>query len=373
MDERDTHTEHMRRALSIAARGWGQVSPNPMVGVVIVDAAGATIGEGWYEGPRGAPHAEIRALREAGEHARGATAYCSLEPCDHHAATPPCTQALIDAGVSRVVVAALDLNPLVDGRGIARLRGAGIEVIDGPLAEEAHRLNAAFERHVTTGMPFVVFKSAASLDGKTAAADGTSRWITSQQAREDAHRLRAWADAVVVGAGTVVADDPRLTARVPDLPDAWQPLRVVVDAGGRVPATAAVFDGEAPTLVATTERAPEDRIRTWQAAGAEVTVLETDAAERVSAPALARALGKRDVQGALLEGGATLAWSFLRDGLVDRIVQYLAPVVIGGASAQGVVAGVGFAPIDHALRLSFERVERIGPDLRVEADVHRDH
>ena len=213
-------TDHMREALSLAERGWGHVSPNPLVGALVVADDGAVVGRGWYEGPRGQPHAEVRALAEAGDRAASATLYCTLEPCDHHASTPPCTRAVIDARVRRVVVGAEDPNPLVDGRGLARLRDAGIEVLDGVLAEEAHRLNAAFERHVRTGLPFVVWKTAASLDGKTAAADGSSRWITSAEARADAHRLRAWADAVIVGAGTVLADDPALTARSPAAPAA---------------------------------------------------------------------------------------------------------------------------------------------------------
>jgi diaminohydroxyphosphoribosylaminopyrimidine deaminase/5-amino-6-(5-phosphoribosylamino)uracil reductase len=373
MDAPDTHIEHMREALALAERGLGHVSPNPMVGAVVVDASGVTIGRGWYAGPRGAPHAEVRALREAGDRARGATVYSSLEPCDHHASTPPCTDALIAAGVARVVVAATDPNPLVDGRGIARLRAAGVEVIEGVLAEEAHRRNCAFDCHIRTGLPFVVWKVAASLDGKTAARDGSSRWISSPEARADAHRLRAWSDAIVVGAGTVVADDPHLTVRAPELADARQPTRVVVDSSGRVDPAAAVFDDGAPTLVATTERAPEARVRAWEAAGAEAMVLEADRSGGVSPIALVAALGKRDVQGVLLEGGATLAWSFLREDAIDRVVQYIAPLVVAGASAHGVVAGEGFAPIDTARRLSFRRVERVGPDLRVEADVHRDH
>jgi diaminohydroxyphosphoribosylaminopyrimidine deaminase/5-amino-6-(5-phosphoribosylamino)uracil reductase len=372
MDEHDTDTRHMRAALALAERGWGHVSPNPMVGAVLVDAGGAVVGNGWYEGPRGAPHAEIRALREAGDRAQGGTLYCSLEPCDHHGATSPCTDAILAAQVRRVVVGAGDPNPLVDGRGIAHLREAGVEVVTDVLGADAHRLNAAFERHVTSGLPFVVWKVASSLDGKTAAADGTSQWITSPEARADAHKLRAWADAVIVGAGTVRTDDPRLTARAEAFPHAWQPLRVVVDAGGRTPPSAHVFDDGGPTLVATTERAPEPRIHEWTQAGADVSVLEADQAGGVSPAALVRELGKRDVQGALLEGGPTLAWSFLRDDVVDRIVHYLAPSIIGGAGALGAVAGAGFVPVDAARPLSFERVERVGPDLRVEADVHRD-
>jgi diaminohydroxyphosphoribosylaminopyrimidine deaminase/5-amino-6-(5-phosphoribosylamino)uracil reductase len=372
MDAPDTHGEHMREALALAERGLGHVSPNPMVGALVVDASDTVLARSWYAGPRGAPHAEVLALRAAGDRARGATVYCSLEPCDHHASTPPCTDALIAAGVARVVVAAGDPNPLVDGRGLTHLRDAGIDVIDGVLAEEAHRLNAAFERHITTGLPFVVWKIAASLDGKTAAHDGTSQWITSPEARADAHRLRAWSDAIVVGAGTVLTDDPRLTVREAGLAEARQPTRVVVDSGGRVASSAAVFDDDASTLVATTDRAPDARVRAWEMAGAEVLVLDADVSGGVSPTDLLVALGKRDVQGVLLEGGATLAWSFLRDGAIDRIVQYIAPVLVGGTAAHGVVAGSGFAPIEHARRVSYRRIDRIGPDLRVEADVHRD-
>ncbi len=371
MDGQDTNTRYMHEALTLAERGWGHVSPNPMVGVLVIDTAGEVVGRGWYEGPRGAPHAEVRALREAGERARGGTLICSLEPCNHHGSTPPCTQALIDAGIATVIVAATDPNPLVDGRGLRRLREAGLQVHTGVLAEEATRLNAAFERHVTTGRPFLIWKVAASLDGKTAARDGSSRWITSPEARADAHRLRAWADAVIVGAGTVLADDPQLTVRREDLTDAWQPLRVVVDASGRVPPTAAVFRQPGPVIVATSERAGS-QVAAWHGVDAEVVVLEPDPTGGVSPVGLLRELGKRDVQGALLEGGASLAWSFLRDGAIDRIVQYVAPRVIGGARATGIAGGDGFAPVDAALGLTFARIDTVGPDLRVEADVHRD-
>jgi diaminohydroxyphosphoribosylaminopyrimidine deaminase/5-amino-6-(5-phosphoribosylamino)uracil reductase len=370
MNGHDTDVTHMREALAVAERGWGHVSPNPMVGAVVL-AGDEVVGRGWYEGPRGAPHAEVRALREAGDRARGATVVCTLEPCNHHGATPPCTEALVAAGVARVVVAATDPNPLVDGSGIARLRDAGIEMRAGVLGDEAHRLNAAFERHVTTGTPFVVWKVATSLDGKTAARDGSSRWITSEAARLDAHRLRAWADAIVVGAGTVVADDPSLTARHPELGAAWPPLRVVIDATGSIPASAAIFDGGAPTLVATTA-AGESAVTRSLPSGVDVAICAADATGGVAPGALLEALGKRDVQGVLLEGGATAAWSFLRDGVVDRIVQYIAPRIVGGAQAPSAVMGEGFAPIDAALNLSFVRVDAVGPDIRVEADVHRD-
>jgi diaminohydroxyphosphoribosylaminopyrimidine deaminase/5-amino-6-(5-phosphoribosylamino)uracil reductase len=365
----DQAASFMQRALELAERGWGRVSPNPMVGAVVV-REGSVVGEGWHEGP-GSRHAEVMALGEAGDAAVGATVYVTLEPCDHTGRTGPCTAALTDAGIRRVIAAAGDPNPVVGGRGFATLRAAGIEVEMGILEAAAHSLNRAFERHVVTGLPSVTLKMASSLDGKAAAADGSSRWITGPAARSDVQRLRAWADAVVVGAGTALADDPALTVRERPWTQARPPLRVVVDTAGRVPPSGHLFDDGAPTLVATTDLAPDERVRGWTAAGAEVLALDRGAGG-VSIPALVRALGKRDVQGVVVEGGPTLAWSFVEEGLVDRIVVYLAPVLVGGAAAPGVVMGAGFAPIAEALALDVTSVERIGDDLKVEADVHRD-
>jgi diaminohydroxyphosphoribosylaminopyrimidine deaminase/5-amino-6-(5-phosphoribosylamino)uracil reductase len=365
----ERHEADMRRALELAERGWGRVSPNPLVGALVRSSAGDVVGEGWHEGP-GTPHAEAVALAVAGAEARGATVITTLEPCNRFGRTPPCTTALIAAGVARVVIGATDPD-LGDGTpGIAELRGAGIEVMAGVLGAECRELNEAFERHVLTGRPFVIVKSASSLDGKTAAADGTSRWITSDEARADVQCLRAWSDAVVVGSGTVIADDPSLTVRDERYADARPPRRVVLDSTGRISAEARVFDGSAPTLVATTDRTPHDRVSAWEEAGAEVVIIDRDEAGRVSVPGLLDALGKRDVQGMLVEGGARLAWAFVDGGLVDRFVFYLAPKVIGGENAPGMVAGAGFMPVDAALGLAFERVERIGPDLKVVARVH---
>lgn len=359
----------MHRALELAERGWGRVSPNPLVGAVVT-GGDHVLGEGWHEGP-GTPHAEIVALQRAGEGARGSTLVSSLEPCNRYGRTPPCTRAIIDAGVARVVVGAFDPNLGPDEPGVAELRAAGVEVVAGVLAEEAERQNAAFLTHVRTGLPSVVLKMAASLDGKSAARDGSSRWITGGEARADVQRLRAWADAVVVGAGTALADDPSLTVRDPRFASAAAPLRVVVNASGRLPAEGRLFDGAAPTLVATTEQAPDRRRAEWESAGAEVQVCERDANGGVSLPALMAALGKRDVQGVLMEGGATLAWSAVRDGIVDRVVFYLAPLLLGGAGARSAIEGAGFASITDALRLKVTSVERIGDDLRWEGDVLR--
>lgn len=365
----EDHERHMRRALELAALGRGLVSPNPMVGAVIV-RDGRVVGEGWHEGP-GTPHAEIRALAAAGTLARGATLYCTLEPCDHVGRTPPCTLAILDSGLARAIVAAGDPNPLVDGRGLRRLRSSGVDVETGVLEEPSRRLNAAFERHVVTGLPFVTLKAAASLDGKTAARDRSSKWITGEVARADVQRLRGAADAIIVGAGTVVDDDPALTVRDPAY-RGRSPLRVVVDASGRVHADARVFDGSAPTFVATTARADRGAVEAWSATGAEVVAFDQDETEGVSLPELMAHLGKRDLQNVLVEGGATLAWSFVRERLVDRVVLYLAPKLVGGARAPGVLMGEGFAPIGGAAALGIVSVELLGDDVKVEADVHRD-
>lgn len=360
---------YLERAIALAERGRGIVSPNPMVGALVVSADGRIVGQGWHEGP-GMPHAEAMALREAGAAARGSTLYSSLEPCSHFGRTPPCTRAVIDAGVARVVAGLRDPNPVVDGSGYRELRAAGIEVHEGILAEEAARQNEAFVKHVRTGLPFIVWKMAASLDGKVAARDGTSRWITGEAARADVHRLRAWSDAILVGAGTALVDDPSLTVREPGYRGA-PPIRVLADARGRVAPTGDLFDDAAPTLVATTELAPVDRVDAWRAAGADVLVYRPEG-DRVPIGELVADLGKRDVQGVLLEGGPTLAFSAVEEGVVDKVILYLAPRLIGGEEAPGVLGGRGFAPVASALRLRVRSFDRIGDDLRVEADVHRD-
>ncbi|MDP9242837.1 MAG: bifunctional diaminohydroxyphosphoribosylaminopyrimidine deaminase/5-amino-6-(5-phosphoribosylamino)uracil reductase RibD, partial [Actinomycetota bacterium] len=246
----------MRRALELAEEGRGSAAPNPVVGAIVV-RDGRSVGEGFHRGP-GTPHAEVAALVQAGELARGATLYTTLEPCTHFGRTPPCTQAIVDAGVARVVSALRDPHAIVDGKGFARLSEAGIRLSEGVRADEAARQLQAYTKHITTRLPFVVLKMAATLDGKVAARDGTSRWITGEAARADAHRLRAASDAVLVGSGTALADDPSLTVRDATPPE-HPPLRVLVDPRGRVDERHRLFDGSAPTLVATTDRSSEER------------------------------------------------------------------------------------------------------------------
>jgi diaminohydroxyphosphoribosylaminopyrimidine deaminase / 5-amino-6-(5-phosphoribosylamino)uracil reductase len=361
--ERDPDEAWMARAVALAEGGRGTVSPNPMVGAVLV-RDGRVVGEGFHRAP-GQPHAETLALAAAGTAAAGATCYVTLEPCAHHGRTPPCADALVAAGVARVVAAVSDPDPRVDGAGLARLRAAGVAVAVGAGAEAAATQNAAYLTHRRLGRPRVTLKAAASLDGKVAAPDGTSRWITGPAARADAHRLRAEADAVMVGAGTALADDPRLTVRLPG----WtgrQPLRVLVDAAGRVGADGHLFDGEAETLVATTPAVPTAAVEAWKAAGAEV--LECDPApdgSGVDLHHLARALGQRGVLELMVEGGPRLQASLWAAGLADRLVWYLAPLAIGGQAAPGLLGGEGAATLAGARRLRLASVDRLGDDLRV--------
>ncbi|WP_223167291.1 bifunctional diaminohydroxyphosphoribosylaminopyrimidine deaminase/5-amino-6-(5-phosphoribosylamino)uracil reductase RibD [Nonomuraea sp. SYSU D8015] len=428
---------HMARAVELAARGHGTTSPNPVVGCVVLDAAGAVAGEGFHA-YAGGPHAEVVALSQAGERARGGTAYVTLEPCDHTGRTGPCSRALLDAGIARVVVAVADPSPKAAG-GAARLRAAGVAVTMGVLSAAAERVNEEWLTYARLGRSHVTWKFAATLDGRSAAEDGTSQWITSAEARADVHRLRAAADAIVAGIGTVLADDPRLTARPAPAPwpgsvarssldgdrdgstrsdtavaaapgaaarvgaggageadtvraappaetgaagvgassprgtDAAQalnagrvvgagggangrvPLRVVVDTEARTPPGARVLDDEAPTLIAVAEGVGTEL-------KADLLRLPRHG-DGLDLHALLRELAAREVVSVFLEGGPTLAGSFLRQGLVDRVVAYVAPALLGsGRSALG-AAGVG--TIGRMHRLTFDEISPIGPDVRL--------
>jgi diaminohydroxyphosphoribosylaminopyrimidine deaminase / 5-amino-6-(5-phosphoribosylamino)uracil reductase len=366
----------MARAVALAEGGRGAVSPNPMVGAVLV-LDGRVVGEGFHRAA-GEPHAESVALAAAGPLAAGATCYVTLEPCTHHGRTPPCVDALLAAGVARVVAAVPDPDRRVDGSGLARLRAAGVTVTVGVGADTAAEQNAAYLTHRRLGRPRVTLKAAASLDGKVAAPDGSSQWITGPAARADAHRLRAEADAVAVGAGTALADDPRLTARLPRPTGARpsghagrQPVRVLVDAAGRVGADGHLFDTAAPTFVATTTAAPAGAVEAWRRAGAEVLVCPEaprgDGGRGVDLAELAAALGRRGVLELLVEGGPRLHASFWAAGLADRLVWYLAPLVIGGDGAPGLLRGGGAATLAEARKLKIASVDRLGADLRVVA------
>lgn len=333
----------MRRAIALAALGLGSTSPNPCVGAVILDATGAVAGEG-HTAPAGGPHAEVEALCAAGDRARGGTAVVTLEPCNHVGRTGPCTAALIAAGIVRVVVGVRDPNPQATG-GVETLRGAGVDVEVGVRAAEAAHGLRYWLTALPRRRPYLIWKYAATLDGRSAAADGTSRWITSEAARADVHALRGTVDAIIAGVGTVLADDARLTVRGAGAPRT--PLRVVVDSSGRTPENALVRDGAAAT---------------WIATAADVGAA---ADGRVDLGRLLAGLYARGVRGALLEGGPTLAGAFLAAGLVDEVVGYVAPKLLGaGAAALG---PAGVTGIDAAIELDITDITRLGPDLRLTA------
>ncbi len=347
----------MSRALRLAARGLHTTTPNPRVGCVIV-RDGEVVGEGWHERAGGA-HAEIRALDMAGPRARGATAYVTLEPCSHHGRTPPCVEALIGAGLVRVIAAMIDPNPLVGGQGIAALRAAGIQAVAGLLESEARELNVGFVARMTRGWPWVRMKLAASLDGKTALANGRSQWITSAAARRDGHRWRARACAILTGIGTVKDDDPQLTVR--DIATARQPLRVLVDSRLDVPLSARILDG-GNVLVAVAVDDPA-KAAALRSRGAEVLVLR-NAAGKVELADLLRELGRRGINEVHVEAGFKLNGSLLREGLVDELLIYFAPCLIGDA-AQGMFNLPELSELADRRHLQWHEVRRVGEDLRI--------
>lgn len=342
----------MRRAVRLAARALGATSPNPVVGCVVTDASGTVVGEGYHRSA-GGPHAEVHALAEAAEAARGGTAFVTLEPCNHTGRTGPCAQALIDAGIARVVYAVADPNPQATG-GADTLRAAGVQVERGLLEESAAAGNAAWLTSVRLRRPYILWKYAATLDGRVAAADGSSRWITSAESRADVHRLRAEADAVVVGSGTLRADDPHLAVR--GVAGAVQPLRVVLDSNATIEPGARVLDDAAPTLIAVADDTKTDL--------PDVLRLPRTATG-LDVPALLTALYARGVRSVLLEGGPTLAGAFVAAGAVDKVVGYLAPALLGAGPAA--LADAGISTLADALRLEVTETLRLGPDLRVTA------
>jgi diaminohydroxyphosphoribosylaminopyrimidine deaminase/5-amino-6-(5-phosphoribosylamino)uracil reductase len=351
----------MRAALGLARRGLGKVWPNPAVGCVIVKD-GQVVGRGWTQ-PGGRPHAEAEALARAGAAAKGATAYVSLEPCSHHGRTPPCAEALIAAGIARVVAALEDPDPRVAGSGFARLREAEIAVDIGLCAAEAAELNAGFLCRVTHGRPLVTLKLATSLDGRIATASGESRWITGPAARERSHLLRATHDAVLVGSGTALADDPRLTCRLPGL-ERRSPVRIILDRTLRLPAALKLFTEarEVTTWLVTSASADKTDVLARARLGVEVLALETNEAGGIDLAAMLRALGDKGVTRLLVEGGGTIAAALLRAGLVDRLVWMRAPLAIGGDGIAA-LATLGLGALADAPRFVLIASEIAGDDL----------
>lgn len=368
MNVQDEHW--MRIALDLAAKAVGQTSPNPLVGAVLVKD-GQIVGTGYHR-KAGGPHAEVYALQEAGEKAHGADLYVTLEPCSHVGRTPPCANAVIAAGVRRVVAAMVDPNPRVSGAGLERLRQAGIVVETGVLGEEAARLNAPFITYITLNRPYVLWKAAMSLDGKVATRTGASRWISSPASRQLVHQVRSHQDAIMVGSGTVLKDDPLLTARLPgqSAADLRQPVRIIIDSTLRVPLTARCLQPDTPgrAIVATTDAAPAYRLAEFQAHGVEVWQ-SVGVAGKVDLVQLLKDLAAMEITSILLEGGPTLASSMLDLHLIDACMLFVAPMLLGGATAPGVLGGLGVAAPADAPRLANATWREIGGDLLIKGQI----
>ncbi len=361
------HIQWMQRALKLARLAEGYTSPNPMVGSVIV-RDGHVVGEGYHH-RAGMPHAEIEALRDAGEAAQGATLYVTLEPCNHHGRTPPCTEAIINARITHVVYAISDPNPAASG-GAQRLREAGLQVTAHICADEASDLNRFFLHHVQTSLPYVIAKYAISLDGKVATHTGHSQWITGEAARQRGHQLRHAVDAILVGSGTAIVDNPRLTTRLP-VENPQHPLRVLLDSRGKVPLNSQLFSPDLPgrTLVATTSAMSTEYEKRLIECGIEVVRLPENDWHRVDIAELLKELGQRGIQSLLIEGGTTVLGAFFDDDLVNEVWAYIAPAIIGGENAPSAIGGFGAATMAQALRLSNTRIEQLGDDVLIHGKV----
>lgn len=359
--------KHMKKALRLAAKGSGMTHPNPMVGAVLVKN-GKVVGQGYHKGP-GMPHAEVEAIREAADEAKGADLYVTLEPCNHQGRTPPCTQAILDCGVKKVVMAAPDPNPGVKGGGRERLVQAGLAVEAGLLEEEARRLNAAYEKYVSTGTPLVTVKAAITADGKVAARGGASKWITGEEARRFAHKMRREADAVMVGVGTVASDDPELTVRNVRMNGARPPKRIVVDSKLSIGLDSRLAQGGNPTVMMAVASG-YDREKAEFLRRRDVEILQAGEKEgRVDLKELLAQLARREVVHLLVEGGPTLTSALFAEGLVDRLMLFIAPKAFGDEQAPSWSRGRTVMDPSQAIRFEWEDVRRLGEDILLRARI----
>ena len=359
----ESDERYMWMALDLARKACGKTNPNPMVGAVLVKD-GEIVGTGFHH-RAGEPHAEIIALKEAGEKARGATLYTNLEPCSHFGRTPPCTEALIEAGIRKVVMATSDPNPVVAGNGAAKLEQAGIKVKEGVLEEKAKRLNEVFFKYIVSGTPFVVAKTAMTMDGKIATYTGKSRWITGKKSRNFVHRLRAMCDGIMVGINTIMQDNPRLDVRLEDETES-HPIRIIVDSTGKLPHDSAVVNtaSKQKTILATTDRAPEEKLALLRSRGVDVLVLPSQN-EKVDLHALMLALGQQGVSIIMAEGGGTLNYSLLELNLIDKLYCFIAPLLFGGKDAPTPLEGAGIMEPDQAWIVENMEIKQLENDLLI--------
>lgn len=361
---------YMRRALELAKKGTGFTSPNPLVGAVIVKE-NRIIGEGYHK-RYGGHHAEINAFNNATEDVRDATMYITLEPCAHHGKTPPCANAIVEKGIRNVIIGLRDPNPLVSGKGIKILKEAGIEVIEGVLEEEGRKLNEIFLKYITTDYPFVMMKTAMTLDGKIATRTNASKWITGELSRDYVHELRHKVSGIMVGIGTVLADDPSLTTRRKS-GSGSDPVRIIVDSSARIPLKAKVLNlkSDAKTLIAVTEAADSEKLRKLEERGAEILFIPSKNG-RVELKLLMMELGRRKIDSILLEGGSELNYSALEEEIVDKVYSFISPKIIGGNAAKTPVGGYGKETMEEAISLRFEAYHLFGDDIMLEAYIKKE-
>ena len=360
----------MKIALNLAEKGKGRVSPNPLVGAVVVKGD-HILGQG-YHARYGTQHAEIVALKEAGAEAKGATIYINLEPCCHHGQTPPCVNEIINAGIKRAVISIKDPNPLVNGKSIEILKNKKIEVKLGVLEKAALRLNEYFLKFMTTGSPFVILKCGMSLDGKVATKTGESRWVTGESSREYVHKLRNEIDATMVGIETILRDNPRLTTRLKN-GKGRDPIRVVIDSLLRVPIRTRIFTQEssAGNIIVTTVNAPMERIKRIEATGAKVLYVKPKGKNRVDMQIMLKELGKFQITSLLIEGGPGINASAIQEGIVNKLVMFIASKIIGGKTAPSAIQGDGIAVLEEAVRIDDIKIKKLGEDLMVEGYIKR--
>lgn len=350
---------YMERTLNLAAKGKGLVSPNPMVGAVLVNN-GQIVGEGYHKAA-GGPHAEVFCLQEAGHLAKNATLYVSLEPCSHYGRTPPCTEAIIRAGVSTVIVAMEDPNPLISWRGIKLLRDKGIEVVTGVMEEEAKALNEIFIKYITTKKPFVAVKVASTLDGKIATRIGDSKWITGPMAREYVHQLRNEYDSILVGINTVLADNPSLNCRI-NSPTKRDPIRIVLDSKLRIPLDAKVINSSSSApLIVFTNANNQEKVKELAEKGVEV--IEQKGETRISIDFVMAKLAQRQISSVLVEGGSDVIWSFFQENFVDKYYMFIAPKIIGGREGVPLIGGDGIEIMNNAIKMKWKETRFLGDDL----------
>lgn len=357
-------SKFMKRALELAEKGLGFTSPNPLVGAVIVKD-GVIIGEGYHE-IYGGPHAEINAFKNAIDDVRGATMYVTLEPCSHHGKTPPCANTIIEKGISKVVIGMIDPNPIVAGRGIELLRESGIEVHTGFLEDECKKQNEIFIKYITKKQPFVILKSAMTLDGKIATVTGDSKWITSEESRKIVHKIRQRVSGILVGIGTVLSDNPYLTTRL-DQASVSHPVRIILDTHARIPTESNVLGNldEVRTIIATTALAPTEQLSRLKEKGAEILLLPIKE-DRVDLDALMIALGELGIDSVLIEGGSQVNFSAIESDVVDQVIFFIAPKIIGGNHAKTPVGGTGKLLMSDAIRLKNMKYQLVGEDIMIE-------